>query len=62
MTEAKLKAKEMVEELGLITALNKCKVMLDIQYQLLELSPTEANSNSFNYWGDIMDTLIDTEI
>ena len=62
MTEAKLKAKEMVEDYGLITALNKCKVMLDIQYKSLELEPTEAKSHAFQYWGDIMDELNDMKI
>jgi len=61
MTEAKLKAKEMVDKDGLTTALNKCKVMLDIKYQLLELSPTEANSHAFQYWGDVMDELNEME-
>ena len=57
MTEAKQKAKEMVEEYGVITALNKCKVMLDVQYKSLQLDPTEANSHAFQYWGDVMDEL-----
>ena len=57
MTEAKQKAKEMVEEHGVITALNKCKEILSLAYMTLHVNPTEANSHAFQYWGDVMDEL-----
>lgn len=57
MTEAKQKAKEMVEEMGLDTAKSKCKSLIQMSHYLLEADPTEANSNAFQYWGDVMDEL-----
>ena len=59
MTEAKLKAKEMVDEWGLDMAIIKCKCCLSLSHQLLEVNPTEANSHAFQYWGDVMDELND---
>jgi hypothetical protein len=47
----------MVEELGLEKAKEQCKRFLYINYYSLQLDPTEANSHSFQYWGDVMDEL-----
>ena len=57
MTEAKQKAKEMVEEWGVTEAKRRVKMILDIRYKSLQLDPTEANSHAFQYWGDVMDEL-----
>ncbi len=62
MTEAKLKAKEMVDKIGIDMAKEKCKILITIYYKSLELNPTEANSHAFQYWGDVMDELNEMEV
>lgn len=57
MTEAKQKAKEMVEEFGLEDAKFRCKSILETSYQMTQRYPTEANSHAFQFWGDVMDEL-----
>ena len=60
MTEAKKKAKEMVDVYGLTIALDKCKEILATYHYLIinELTElAEANSHAFQYWGDVMDEL-----
>lgn len=61
MTEAKQKAKEMVDKWGVTTVKNRVKMILNIRYEFLQLDPTEANSHAFQYWGDVMDELNEME-
>ena len=55
---AQLKAQQMVENHGLVEAINQCKKILAMVHEHLELDPTEANSSLFQYWGDVMDFLL----
>lgn len=55
---AQLKAYQMVENHGLVEAINRCKKILAMVHEHLELDPTEANSNLFQFWGDVMDFLL----
>ena len=60
MTEAKQKAKEMADRLGLDKAKLKCKDMLATYHYLIINEPSDlaqSNSNAFQYWGDVMDEL-----
>jgi hypothetical protein len=61
MTEAKLKAKEMVDAKGLESSKVTCKHLISVCHYLLQLDPTEANSHAFQYWGDVMDELNEME-
>jgi hypothetical protein len=55
---AQLKAQQMVENHGLIEAINRCKKILAMVYEHLEIDPTEANSSLFQFWGEVMDFLL----
>ncbi len=54
---AQLKAHQMVENHGLVEAINRCKKILAMVHEHLELDPTEANSSLFQFWGEVMDKL-----
>ena len=47
---AQLKAQQMVEDHGLIESINRCKKILSVVHENLELDPTEANSSLFQFW------------
>jgi len=55
---AQLKAQQMVENHGLVEAINRCKKILAMVHEHLELDPTEANSSLFQFWGEVMDFLL----
>ena len=55
---AQLKAQQMFEDHGLIESINRCKKILSVVHEHLELDPTEANSSLFQFWGDVMDFLL----
>ena len=62
MTESKLKAKEMVDMLGLDKAKEQCKELIDISYKCISFLDSEAYSHAFQYWGDVMDELNEMEL
>jgi hypothetical protein len=55
---AQLKAQQMFEDHGLVESINRCKKILSVVHENLELDPTEANSSLFQFWGDVMDFLL----
>jgi hypothetical protein len=55
---AQLKAQQMLENHGLVESINRCKKILSVVYENLELDPSEANSSLFQFWGDVMDFLL----
>lgn len=55
---SQLKAQQMVESHGLVEAINRCKKILAMVHEHLELDPTEANSSLFQFWGEVMDFLL----
>jgi hypothetical protein len=48
----------MVNDHGLVEAMIKCKKILAVVHENVELDPTEANSNLLNYWTDVMNFLL----
>lgn len=48
----------MVDDHGLVEAMIKCKKILSVVHENVELDPTEANSNLLNYWTDVMNFLL----
>ena len=55
---SELRAQEMINDHGLVEAMIKCKKILSVVHENLELDPTEANSNLLNYWVDVMNFLL----
>lgn len=55
---AEFRAQEMINNHGLVEAMIKCKKILAMVHENVELDPTEANSNLLNYWTDVMNFLL----
>jgi len=54
---AQLKAYKLLADHGLVEAKFRCKKILAMVHEHLELEPNEANSSLFQFWGDVMDKL-----
>jgi hypothetical protein len=55
---SELRAQQMINDHGLVEAMIKCKKILSVVHENVELDPTEANSNLLNYWVDVMNFLL----
>jgi hypothetical protein len=55
---AELRAQQMVDDNGLVEAMIKCKKILAVVHENVELDPTGANSNLLNYWTNVMNFLL----